>query len=116
MVVDCLLETSPEDNIKSKKIFFLAQLNFSFSDQDESPITTLNESHSSSKISIKRKASTEKINYSTIENLELEYISMEKLLPVCCSSITYIFTAFIVVCACQQFNGMLLPSRFYLVD
>ncbi|CAF1502597.1 unnamed protein product [Adineta ricciae] len=65
MVVDCLLETSPEDNIK-----------------DESPITNLNESYSSSKISIKRKASTEKINYSTIENFELEYISMEKLLPL----------------------------------
>ncbi|UJR25879.1 hypothetical protein I4U23_007229 [Adineta vaga] len=86
MVVDCLLETSPEDNIK-----------------DESPITTRNESHSSFEISIKAKASCKKINYSTIEKLELEYISMEKLLPVCFLSIMY--TAFIVVCFCYQWKA-----------
>ncbi|CAF3687876.1 unnamed protein product [Adineta steineri] len=64
IVVDCLLESSPEDNTTNKLTVkkLLSEHNLS--------INTLTN----------KKTSSEKINHSTIENLEIEYISMEQLI------------------------------------
>jgi hypothetical protein len=71
-VVECLLESSssasPDDQNENKKVF--------------------NETNTKS---------MKKINYSTIENLVLEHISMEKLLQVC------LFSSLSFVCVCFSF-------------
>jgi len=97
-------------NVKKKKVQFYQKPNFVFIFFIDK-LTIKNVSENADAISIDNKTSTKKLNYSTIENLEFEHISMEKLLRVCSFHFFFYFIVFNVLYCIRRVCYCLAPIR-----